>query len=132
MLLLPNWSPLLSLSLFVFLLAQFWSHGVGICAVGTFGLCGNALAVAVLSSTDTNRSFNKLLIALAIVDSLVLINLMGENALLQTFLKKDPVWYRAAYPKILHPLKGMVQTAAIYMVVAVSAERYKAVVHPLR
>ena len=39
---------------------------------------------------------------------------------------------RSLFPYVIHPIKGMVQTSAIYMVVAVAAERYKAICHPLR
>jgi predicted membrane-bound spermidine synthase len=37
-----------------------------------------------------------------------------------------------AYPYFLHPAKGMIRTATIYMVVAISAERFKAICYPLR
>ena len=40
--------------------------------------------------------------------------------------------YRLAYPYFLHPAKGMIRTSTIYMVVAISAERYKAICYPLR
>ncbi len=51
--------------------------------------------------------------------------------LLQSFLGYEPTWFRLLYPHFLHPLRGFVQTSAIYMVVAVSAERFRAICHPL-
>ena len=42
------------------------------------------------------------------------------------------MWYKLLYPKVIHPLKGVVRSASIYMVVAVAAERFKAVCYPLR
>ena len=42
--------------------AKFWLEGIGIAAVGLFGLFGNVLAVLVLRKCPGNRSFNILLI----------------------------------------------------------------------
>lgn len=111
---------------------RFWGEGVALCAVGVFGLCGNILTIIVLRKAETNRHFNKLLMALAIVDSLLILSAIGETAILGVFLSSLPLWYKMSYPYLFHPLKGMVQTSTIYMVVAVSAERFKAVCHPLR
>eukprot|EP00095_Tigriopus_kingsejongensis_P000660 maker-scaffold311_size212931-snap-gene-1.16 protein:Tk00660 transcript:maker-scaffold311_size212931-snap-gene-1.16-mRNA-1 annotation:"hypothetical protein ETSY2_36450" len=111
--------------------SKFWLEGVGICVVGICGLCGNFLTIVVLRKSETNRPFNKLLICLAIADNLLIFVSIGETAIVGTFMNIHPTWYKLCYPYLLHPLKGMVQTATIFMVVAVSAERYKAVCHPL-
>ena len=103
-----------------------------VCFPGIFGLCGNVLTMIVLSHMETSKSFNKLLIALSFLDSLLIVNVIGETAIIGTFMGESPFWYKMSYPYILHPWKGIIQTGTIFMVVAVSAERYKAVCHPLR
>lgn len=112
--------------------SKYWLEGVGICVVGVFGLCGNALTIIVLRKSETNRPFNRLLMCLAIADSLLIFVSIGETAIVGTFMTTHPTWYKLCYPYLVHPLKGIVQTATIFMIVAVSAERYKAVCHPLR
>ena len=42
-----------------------------------------------------------------------------------------PDWYNKTFPYIWHPLKGMSLSATIFMVIAVSAERFRAVCHPM-
>ena len=42
-----------------------------------------------------------------------------------------PEWYNKTFPYIWHPLKGMSLSATIFMVIAVSAERFRAVCHPM-
>ncbi len=50
---------------------------------------------------------------------------------MQVFIGSEPEWFRVLYPHLLHPLRGFVQTSAIYLVIAVAVERYQAVCHPL-
>ena len=42
-----------------------------------------------------------------------------------------PEWYNKTFPYIWHPLKGMSLSATIFMVIAVSAERFRAVCYPM-
>ena len=42
----------------------------------------------------------------------------------------EPFWYRLTYALFWHPMKGIVHSASIFMVVAVSAERFRAVCYP--
>ncbi len=44
----------------------------------------------------------------------------------------EPTWYRLSFPHLWHPAKNVVSTACVYMVVAVAAERYHAICHPLK
>ena len=114
-------------------LSHFWVEGVAITAVGVFGICGNLLTILVLSQMDSNRSFNKLLVALSVVDTLLIVQTVGDTAILGVFSTgRLPAWYCALYPMLFHPLKGIIQTMTIYMVVAVSAERYKTVCFLIR
>ena len=112
--------------------AKFWLEGVGISVLGTFGLLGNSMSVIVLNTYTSNRSFNNLLISLSIVDNLLIIFTLVEKAIIGCFLTHQPVWFINCYPHLWHPVKGMIHTAAIYMVVAVSAERFRAMCFPLR
>ena len=41
------------------------------------------------------------------------------------FISEEPLWYIRAYPYFIHPLRGIIQTSAIFMVVAVTTERYR-------
>ena len=43
----------------------------------------------------------------------------------------DPLWFKLTFPYFWHPFKGIMVTVTIYMIVAVSAERYRAVCYPL-
>jgi hypothetical protein len=87
--------------------------------------------------TSILRHFNKLLMALSIVDSLLIFVEVAETSIMGTLndnadAMDPPTWYRLAYPYLLYPMKGMIRTATIYMVVAISAERFKAICYPLR
>ena len=42
----------------------------------------------------------------------------------------EPLWYRLSFP-YLHPFKGFCLSASIFMVVAISAERHRAICSPL-
>merc|ERR1711935_55026 len=45
--------------------------------------------------------------------------------------KSEPYWYRVSYPFFLWPLKWMFMSCTIFMVVAISAERHRAICSPL-
>ena len=72
---------------------------------------------------DTHHNFHKLLMSLAAVDSLVIVFFVADLSICGQFLAEEPRLYRLSYPYFLHPLRNMVLTASIYMVVAISAER---------
>ena len=89
------------------------------------GIAGNILAILVLSKDTSNISFNRLLISLAVVDILLIVDMVVQKSIIGNFVKEEPLWYKLSYPFVWHPVKGMIQSAAIFMVVAVSAERYR-------
>ena len=70
-----------------------------------------------------------ILYSLAIADTLLILDMMAERSLVYHF--EEPVWYKTIYPYFWHPIKGIFLSATIFTVVAVSAERYRAVCHPL-
>jgi hypothetical protein len=65
------------------------------------------------------------------VDSLLILDMIVQKAIIGNFVTEEPLWFKLTYPFLWHPVKGMIQSGAIFMVVAVSAERYRAVCHPL-
>ena len=99
--------------------------GISITIVGTFGICANLLSVIVLLKCKDNRNFHRLLAGLAIVDILLISDLILEISIVETFMQKEPLWYILAYPYFIHPGRGIIQTSAIFMVVAVATERYR-------
>ena len=88
--------------------------------------------IDIFSLQESNSNFKKLMIALAVADNLMIIDLMIESGISLFGNSDKPFVYKYLYPSIIHPAKGIIQALTIYMVVAVSAERYKAVCHPLR
>ncbi|TRY77431.1 hypothetical protein TCAL_07428 [Tigriopus californicus] len=111
--------------------SHFWIKGIALTILGSCGLLGNIITIFVLSKLQTSKNFNKLLITLATCDSLLIIYFIMEKSIVETFSYEEPLWYRVAYPYILHPLRGIIETATVYMVVAISADRFRAICHPL-
>ena len=103
--------------------------GISITIVGTFGICANLLSVIVLLKCKENRNFHRLLAGLAIVDTLLIGDLILEISIVETFMQKEPLWYILAYPYFIHPGRGIIQTSAIFMVVAVATERYRYILY---
>ena len=59
------------------------------------------------------------------MDTVLIIILVLEMSIVGVFMKAEPYWYVVSYPYVVHPGRGIIQTAAIFMVVAVSTERYR-------
>ena len=47
-----------------------------------------------------------------------------------TYYLKDPEWYNVSFPSFWHPARGIFLSTTIFMVVAVSAERFRAICYP--
>eukprot|EP00095_Tigriopus_kingsejongensis_P000943 maker-scaffold360_size197209-snap-gene-0.39 protein:Tk00943 transcript:maker-scaffold360_size197209-snap-gene-0.39-mRNA-1 annotation:"fmrfamide receptor-like isoform x1" len=115
--------------------AQFWIEGVSLLIVGIFGIAGNIMTVVVLRRIYSNTTFNRLLTSLAVVDTMLLIYYVLDYGIIGVFMRSkgidEPLWYRMSFPYILHPLKWICMSASIFMVVAISAERHRAICSPL-
>jgi hypothetical protein len=93
--------------------------------IGTLGIGANILSMVVLLKCKDNRNFHRLLAGLALIDILLISNLILEMSIVGVFMDAEPIWYILTYPFIIHPLRGIIQTSAIFMVVAVATERYR-------
>ena len=63
------------------------------------------------------------LVGVMVVDKCVAYHYLKYNMV-------EPLWFRLSYPYFWHPIKGIFLCATILMVVAVSAERFRAICYP--
>ena len=98
--------------------------------IGIPGFLANLLSIFVLLQCKDNWNFHRLLSGLAVIDMLMITHLVLEMSILGVFVKSgEPMWYVLTYPYFIHPARGMIQTSAIFMVVAVATERYRYAKH---
>ena len=72
--------------------------------------------------------------SLAVADSLLIIEMVVEKTVVYHYYlvyDTQPQWYIQTYPYFWHPFKGIFMCATIFMVVAVSADRFHAICYPL-
>ena len=86
------------------------------------GLIGNLVLSRVRMQSHLRNVFNKLLVALAVFDSLTL-----ASGLMYSTMKSDKIM--TSY--FIWPFRHMVITGSIFMTVVIAYERYRAVLHPL-
>ena len=99
--------------------------GIAVMVIGIPGFLANFLSIIVLVKCKDNWNFHRLLSCLAIIDMLLITQLVLEMSILGVFVKAEPWWYILTYPYFIHPARGIIQTCAIFMVVAVATERYR-------
>ena len=66
--------------------------------------------------------------SLSVIDVGLIVDMVIQKCFAYYF--EEPMWYRTLYPYVLHPIKGIFLNASIFMVVAVSAERFRAICYP--
>lgn len=115
-----NWSSYVNRS-------KFLMQGVSCTIIGIFGFCANLLSICVLVKCKDNKNFHRLLASLAVIDILLITDLVFEMSIIGVFMQREPIWFILAYPYFIHPCRGIIQTCAIFMVVAVATERYRQV-----
>ena len=91
-------------------------------AVSVLGIVGNIILSGVRMQRHLRNTFNKLLVALAVFDSLAL-----ATGLMYSTMKRDKVM--TSY--FIWPFGHVVITGSIFMTVVIGYERYKAVLRPL-
>ena len=47
-----------------------------------------------------------------------------------TYYLEDPFWYEVSFPYYWYPAKGVFLCASMFMIIAVSAERHRAICYP--
>lgn len=79
-------------------------------------------------------SIHPLLFRNSILDCFLIVDSFVQKAIVPYFSKdigEEPAWFVITFPFVWYPFKGMIVTATIYMMVAISAERFRAVCYPL-
>ena len=89
----------------------------------------NGLLIVILSDKDMRNSFNFMLMALSFCDAWYLF-----GSILESFRKSFNLMSKThmyLFPHFLFPGQMIAMTASIYLIVAISFERYAAVHYPL-
>ena len=107
----------------------FWIEGVMHNIIGFTGIIMNIVFCCVLSRKQLRNVFNSLLIALAIFDSLFLMLRIIDT--FRTQFELTTQVHIFLFPKILHPFGAVTLLVSIFMIIAISMERYIAVTRPI-
>ena len=62
------------------------------------------------------------------IDVALIVDMVVQKCIAYHF--DEPLWFRLSYPYLWHPIKGIFLSATIFMVIAVSAERFRAICYP--
>ena len=75
-------------------------------------------------------TFDEMLTHLLILDTMLVIFFLVD-AMTTIVFESSPNWYKVLYPFVIHPGKTISMSATVFMVVAVSADRQRAICHPM-
>ena len=75
-------------------------------------------------------TFDELLTHLLVLDTLLVVFFLVDSMTTIVF-GSMPTWYKLLYPYVIHPGKAISMSATVFMVVAVSADRQRAICHPM-
>ena len=106
----------------------WWVEMFGNLFIGIVGVILNFITIVVLStSTMRNNFFNRLLICLAIFDSLYLFCEISEVFRLWHYT----YFQQHVFAKFVYPIRSVFLCSSIYMTIALTLERYQAITSPV-
>ena len=107
---------------------SWWMDGILSLCISIAGGIFNSMTIYILCHNKMIPSFfNRLLICLAVVDTLFL-----GNAISDAFINQfgSNVYHQTLFVKVLYPARSMLMFCSIYITVSLSFERYKAISNP--
>lgn len=111
--------------------SRYWIEGIVMCVVGGIGILGNLLSLHILRKDSMRKtSFDEMLTHLLILDTILVIFFLLDS-MTTVVLQTQPNWYKILYPYVIHPGKAISMSATVLMVVAVSADRQRAICHSM-
>ena len=114
-----------------FLLFRYWVEGITLSVIGFIGILGNLLSLKILRKDSMRKTtFDEMLTHLLILDTMLVIFFLVD-AMTTIVFQSSPNWYKVLYPFVIHPGKTISMSATVFMVVAVSADRQRAICHPM-
>ena len=66
--------------------------------------------------------------SLAVCDVGLIMDMMVQKYV--TYYLDNQLWYSLSFPYFWHPMKGILLSASIFIIIAVSAERFRAICYP--
>ena len=87
-----------------------------------------------INSNNHFSPFTNICFRLAMWDNLLIIDSFIQKSFIPYFTSNapfEPDWFKISNPYFWHPFKGIIVTVTIYLMVAISAERFRAVCFPL-
>ena len=70
----------------------------------------------------------RLFLSLAFCDIALIGDMLVQK--MATYYLEDPFWYEVSFPYYWYPAKGVFLCASMFMIIAVSAERHRAICYP--
>ena len=111
--------------------SRFWVEGISLSIIGCIGVVGNLLSLHILRKDSMRKTtFDEMLTHLLILDTM-LVAFFLTDCMTTIFFEGQPYWYKMMYPYVIHPGKAISMSATVFMVVAVSADRQRAICHPM-
>jgi hypothetical protein len=98
--------------------------------LGFFGVLGNRLLIRMFSNTDTKLNFHKLMIALAIYDTIYILLCIIAFTVPEIFKDYKTEGYHFYIAPSCIPMMQVALTGSVYCTVCISLERYLTVCHP--
>ena len=105
----------------------FTAFLLSIDSVAVLGILGNIATAVILLQRHMRNKFNRLLVALAFFDSILLLTTLAYSIVC---VYRDACMI--AYPYILWPTRCFAITSSTFMTVVIATERFMAVCHPLK
>ena len=93
--------------------------------IAVLGIFGNAAIIMIRMQMHLRNTFNKLLVALAVLDTFVLIMFLAVT------ICKNSKTFHIMFPYFIWPIGNIVTRGSVFMTVVIAYERYMAVRHPL-
>ena len=108
----------------------WWLAGIGSLSISTMGIILNTITICILCGKSMRSSFfNRLLVCLAIVDSLFLATAVSDAIGMQ-LVNSSSSQYLYIIVHLLYPARGMLICSSIYMTVGLACERYNSISKP--
>ena len=115
----------------IFQFFRYWVEGIVLSTVGCIGIFGNLLSLHIMRKDSLRKTtFDELLTHLLILDTMLVFFFLVDSTTTIVF-GSMPNWYKILYPYVIHPGKAISMSATVLMVVAVSADRQRAICHPM-